>query len=154
MRRRPRRRAANPDTQDDEHEGIPGQTPAETHYDRTRLVRVAAAVQHTMPWFTVCAAEAEPWADRWRIPVRVHPPGHGGPITVRAEHFAAVSAAGGTLVVEERFDPHQMNAFFVDVIPTWFHGWRAWSSRERIITVAAVTMACLSAATLAGVWQW
>jgi hypothetical protein len=59
-----------------------------------------------------------------------------------------VAAAGGALVVEERFDARQMNAYFVDVPCTRLRGWWAWSPRTRTVCVVAAAAAVVSSSLL------
>jgi hypothetical protein len=118
---------------------------AEYRYDCARLRRVAAAVTAACPRLVVDVDDAERWTDRWRVPVGVSP---GTPFCLDASHFRAVAAAGGALVVEERFNARQMNTYFVDVPRARFRGWRAWSPRTRVTCVVATAVALGSAAML------
>ncbi len=128
------------------------QTAAERRHDLGRLARVAAAVRRRVPSLVMRVADADAgWPDRWRVPVTVH--GHdGAPVAVTSSTFEAVADAGGALVVEERFDPVQMNAFYVDVRKTYFTGWRAWSPAQRAVVVAAAVAAAVSGGALAAGW--
>ena len=144
------------------------QTYAETQYDRLRLARICRTLRRTAPWCgTVDVDAAERWRDRWRVPLTLRGDGGGGgggdggdgdpaneTVHLTETHFATVRAAGAALVVEERFDARQMNAYYLDMNRTFFRGWRAWTVRERVQCVVATVTCCASTAMVLGWYLW
>ena len=107
---------------------------------------------------------AERWRDRWRVPLTLRGGDGGGgdggkdpaneTVHLTETHFATVRAAGAALVVEERFDARQMNAYYLDMNRTFFRGWRAWTVRERVQCVVATVTCCASTAMVLGWYLW
>ena len=124
----------------------PPPTPAEDRRDRARLKALAAAVEARLHNAHVDLDGVTLWRDRYRLPLGFGP----GPISIGAQHFDAVRACGGDLVVADDggsvFDDDDDGAnnntqgFYVEMRRTRLRGLQAWPPRARRLCLAATAL--------------